>query len=70
MVTRPLQSGGSTDMASVTDPNAQRRLPELPAEVWGAIACAALHAEDDDVRTWSRLTLVNRTWHAALKGAL
>ena len=50
------------------DLRTQRRLPELPTDVWTVIARAALHAEDDDVRVWARLSLVNSTWRAGLKG--
>jgi hypothetical protein len=57
-------------MASAFDPRVARRLPELPADAWAAIARAALHAEDDDVRTWARLSLVNSSWRAALQGVL
>lgn len=55
-------------MVSMVDRHAERSLPELPSETWVAAAAAALHADDDDVRTWARLSLVNKTWHAALAG--
>jgi hypothetical protein len=55
-------------MASVVVRHAPCRLPELPALAWAVVARAALHAEDDDVRTWARLSLVNSTWRAALRG--
>jgi hypothetical protein len=65
---RPLHSGSFSDMAREGDPRAERRLPELPADAWGAIARAALHAENDDVQTWAQLSCVNSTWRAALQG--
>jgi hypothetical protein len=55
-------------MASALDSPAERYLPDLPAEALLAIARAALHADDDDARTWARLSLVNKTWHAKLQG--
>ena len=42
----------------------------LPRDVWGAIARAALRLEGDDVRAWARLSLVNRAWRAGIQGVL
>jgi len=44
-------------------------LPALPAEVWAAIARAALRAEGDRADAWERLRRVNSIWWAALEGA-
>ena len=42
--------------------------PALPADVWGAVARATLHAEGDTLRAWERLGRVNSIWRASLKG--
>jgi len=55
-------------MLAVRQP-VQNSLPQLPAEIWGPIARAALRAEGDDVHAWARLCLVSRAWHSALTGA-
>jgi len=58
----------SAGMLAVGQP-VQNSLPQLPADVWASIACAALRAEGDDVQAWARLCLVSRAWHSALTGA-
>lgn len=42
--------------------------PLLPPEMWGLVARATLRAEDEDVRSLERLSLVNRAWRAGLAG--
>ena len=52
-------------MASLPDDG---QLPNLPAEVWGAIARGALLAEGSDVSAWWRLSLVSRACRAGVAG--
>ncbi len=56
-------------MLAVEQPVRQSEPSALPADMWGAIARAALHAEGDDVHVWERLCRVNSTWRAGLTGA-
>jgi len=56
-------------MAAVQQPGQGGRTA-LPADLWGLIARTTLRAEGDDLRSWERLSLVNRTWRAVLSGAV
>ncbi len=56
-------------MLAIEQPIRQSEASALPADMWGAIARAALRAEGDDVRVWERLCRVNSTWRAGLTGA-
>jgi len=55
-------------MAAVQQP-VQGSQAALPADLWGLIARATLRFEGDDIQSWERLSLVNRTWRAGLSGA-
>ena len=43
-------------------------LPALPADAWAAIARATLRAEGDRAWAWERLSRINSTWRAGLRG--
>ena len=43
--------------------------PNLPPDAWGAVALAALAAEDYSFMAWARLRCVSRAWRDGLKGA-
>jgi len=44
------------------------KLPQLPLEVWGAIAGHALAASDHSLSAWLRLRAVSRAWRQGLEG--
>lgn len=44
-------------------------MAELPSDVWGTVALAALAAEGQSFEAWTRLSLVSRAWRDGLKGA-
>lgn len=52
---------------SATTPNLEPA-PELPPDVWGAVARAALAAEGHALAAWARLSLVSRAWRDGLTG--
>ena len=48
---------------------AGKAMAELPPDVWGIVALAALAAEDRSFEAWTRLSLVSRAWRDGLGGA-
>ena len=48
---------------------ATSKLPQLPSEVWGAIAGHALAACDHSLNAWLRLRAVSRAWRQGLEGS-
>ena len=44
-------------------------LPELPPEVWRAVARATFAACGSSLDAWLRLRTVSRDWHQGLEGA-
>lgn len=49
---------------------ASSQLPQLPPEVWGAIARAALDACGRGLRSWLTFRRVSRSWRQGLEGAV
>ena len=54
-------------MPTLEQPKAHNSV-RLPADIWGAIARATLRAEGGTAHAWERLSRVNSTWRAGLKG--
>ena len=61
------RGAGASDFAS-TPPAAACSLASLPADAWGAVARAALSAEDGSIAAWVRYSLVSRAWRDGLRG--
>ena len=43
--------------------------PDLPSDIWGAVARAPLATEGDSVQAWARLSLVSQAWRTGLRGS-
>ncbi len=65
----PPHTGMTVSKARKSIPQGGTAMAELPSDVWGTVALAALAAEGQSFEAWTRLSLVSRAWRDGLKGA-